>query len=217
MRITDNMCPDCISVCFYQIRYEHPHHPQRRYNALHAAACFETKGDFGQEICTHFPKERDDISALSYVNPLVVDDFSGAASNIAGIAVPKLRFQFLFRAVFSDWAVHNRPAGYMCRLFLHKCFSSQKPPAFFGAFILQKIFGKNQCADCSFIGICRKRVRTLRFVLSFLPCNVGFCVFFGYCLIHTQQSSRFFFFLCYTPLVGYWHTTEPEEVSGGAV
>ena len=48
----------------------------------------------------------------------------GAASNIAGIAVPKLRFKFLFRAVLSDWEVHNRLAGYMCRLLLHKCFSS---------------------------------------------------------------------------------------------
>lgn len=112
----------------------------------------------------------------------------GAASNIAGIAIPKLRFQFLFRAVFSDWAVHNRPAGCMCRLLFYKCFSSQKPPAFFGAFILQKIFRKNQCADCSFIGICRKRVRTLRFVLSFPSCNAGYCVFFEYCLMHTRQN-----------------------------
>lgn len=81
----------------------------------------------------------------------------------------------------------------MCRLFLHKCFSSQKPPAFFGAFILQKIFGKNQCADCSFIGICRKRVRTLRFVLSFPSCNAGCCVFFEYCLMHTRQNAAAFF------------------------
>lgn len=48
----------------------------------------------------------------------------GAASNIAGIAVPKLRFKFLFRAVLSDWEVHNRLAEYRCRLLLHKCFSS---------------------------------------------------------------------------------------------
>ena len=41
-----------------------------------------------------------------------------------------------------------------------------------------QIFRKNQCADCSFIGIYRKRVRTLRSVLSFLPCNAGSCVFF---------------------------------------
>ena len=61
---------------------------------------------------------------------------------------------------------------------------------FYGAFILQKIFRKNQCADCSFIGIYRTRVRTFRFVLLFLPYNAGFCVFFGYCLIYTQQTAR---------------------------
>ena len=33
----------------------------------------------------------------------------------------------------------------------------------------------------------------------------------------SRINLRFFFFLCYTPLAGYWHTTEPEEVSGGAV
>ena len=33
-----------------------------------------------------------------------------------------------------------------------------------------------------------ERVRTLRFVLSFPSCNAGCCVFFEYCLIHTQQK-----------------------------
>ena len=52
---------------------------------------------------------------------------------------PNSDFNF-FRMILSDREVHNRLAGYMCRLFLHKCFSSQKPPVFFGTFILQKIF-----------------------------------------------------------------------------
>lgn len=45
-------------------------------------------------------------------------EFCDIASNIGGIVVPKLRSQLLFRLVFSDRAVHNRLAGYMCRLFL---------------------------------------------------------------------------------------------------
>lgn len=41
------------------------------------------------------------------------------------------------------------------------------------------------------------RVRTFRLVLSFLPCNTGFCVFLEYCLIHTRQTHSDFFLLVY--------------------
>lgn len=34
---------------------------------------------------------------------------------------------------------------------------------------------------------------------------------------HFKLHLPFVLFSCYAPLVGYWHTTEPEEVSGGAV
>ena len=135
MRITDNMRPDCISVCFYQIRYEHPHHPQRRYNALPATACSETKGDFGQEICTHFPKERDDISALSYVNPLVVYDFNGSVSDAVRLLYPLHRaigFQsfrdiFLFRKCGYKRPKHLlRLPVYLCQLLVLLSGGQQK-------------------------------------------------------------------------------------------
>ena len=192
MRITDNMRPDCISVCFYQIRYEHPHHPQRRYNALHAAACFETKGDFGQEICTHFPKERDDISALSYVNPLVVDDFSGAASNIAGIAVPKLRFQFLFRAVFSDWAVHNRPAGYMCRLFLHKCFHHKNLLRFLVLLFYRRFSGKTNVPIAVLSEYAEKEYEPFDSYSRFLPAMPVAACFSNTALCTPGKTARVF-------------------------
>ena len=61
---------------------------------------------------------------------------------------------------------------------------------FCGAFVIQMIFRKNQCADCSFIGIYRTRVRAFRFVLLFFPCNAGSCVFSGYCLIRPEACPR---------------------------
>lgn len=135
MRITDNMRPDCISVCFYQIRYEHPHHPQCRYNALHVAACFETKWDFGQEICTHLPKGKDDISALSYVNPLVVYDFNGSVSDAVRLLYPLHRaigFQsfrdiFLFRKCGYKRPKHLlRLPVYLCQLLVLLSGGQQK-------------------------------------------------------------------------------------------
>ena len=154
--------------------------------------CTHSKGVLAFIFSVTFSFSESDFTRSLPVDPLLPNACSafrqsadcntesgGAASNIAGIAVPKLRFQHLFRAVPPDWAVHNHLAGYM--------FFIVKTSCVYGTFILQKIFRKNQCADCSFNGIYRKRVRTLRFVLSFLPCNAGFCVFFRYCLIHTQQ------------------------------
>ena len=51
-------------------------------------------------------------------------EFCDTALNIAGVAVPRFRFQFLFRAVLSDREVHNLHAEYMCRLLLNKSFTS---------------------------------------------------------------------------------------------
>ena len=50
-------------------------------------------------------------------------------------------------------------------------------------------------------GIYKTRVRTFRSILLFLPCNADSCVFFGYCLIHTQLKPFRFYVSAYRSYV----------------
>ncbi len=98
-------------------------HPQRRYSVLPAVSCSETKWDFEWEICAQLPKGKDDISVLSYVNQLAVDDFCCSVSDTVHLLHPfhgAVGFQS-FRDIFLFGKCGYKRLKHSLRLLIYFC------------------------------------------------------------------------------------------------